>query len=341
LKWIKDWLTDRKQWVSVNGFMSNEANVSSGVPQGSVLGPILFIIYINDIDDMVEEIIEILRKFADDTKLAKMIKNSSDRNRLQECLDKLCEWGRLWSMEFNTKKCKVLHFGRQNPKYEYSMNGEILACVENERDIGIKITSNLKPSEHCQEAVGKARSVLGQISRCFHYRDKHVFLRLYLQYVRPHLEFSSAAWSPWLTADITALEQVQSKAIGMISGIQARDYPGKLKELSLWSLEKRRIMLDLMQMYKIVYGIGNIKCSVNLVKDQRRAQSVRATRSQTDELNIIKERCKLDVRKNFFTNRVADTWNLIPSHIKQITPVYRFKKHLIDWMNKQRLTEQD
>ena len=106
-------------------------------------------------------------------------------------------------------------------------------------------------------------------------------------------------------------------------------------------IEKRRIMLDIMQMYKIVHEIGNVKCNVTLVRDRARAQGVRATRSQADELNIIKERCRLDIRKHFFTNRIADTWNQIPSNIKHITPVHKFKKKLIDWMNTQRLTETD
>ena len=109
LDWIEEWLSNRKQRVSVNGFMSDEKDVSSGVPQGSVLGPILFVIYINDIDDEATAI-ELLRKFADDTKGAKVIKNKDDADKLQQCLDKLYDWSIKWSMEFNVKKCKIIHF---------------------------------------------------------------------------------------------------------------------------------------------------------------------------------------------------------------------------------------
>ncbi len=120
----------------------------------------------------------------------------------------------------------------KNLKFKYKMNGEELAVVECERDVGVKITSNLKPSDHCTEAVGRARWILGQITRCFHYRDKNVFLRLYKQYVRV-LEFASVAWSPWLATDITTIENVQIRTINMISSMNGKTYPEKLSELNL------------------------------------------------------------------------------------------------------------
>ena len=163
--------------------------------------------------------LDILRKFADDTKGAKVIKGKEDADKLQECLNKFYEWSTKWSMEFNVKKCKIMHFGKKNPAYTYKMNGLDLEVVDCERDVGVKIKSNLKPSDHCLEAVGKARCVLGQLTRCFHYRDRNVFLRLFKQYVRPHLEFASVAWSPWLIADISVLEDVQKRALNMISAL--------------------------------------------------------------------------------------------------------------------------
>ena len=143
-------------------------SVISGVPQGSVLGPILFIIYINDLDEQVENL-NVLKKFADDTKGAKKIRSQNDANQMQDTLNNLFNWSKTWSMDFNTKKCKIMHVGRNNPGYKYTMYGEELTEVEAERDVGICITQNLKPSKHVNEAVGKAREVLGKITRCFHY----------------------------------------------------------------------------------------------------------------------------------------------------------------------------
>ena len=339
LKWIKDWLKERRQWVNVNGSESEEVGVGSGVPQGSVLGPILFIIFINDIDRDVQILVDLVRKFADDTKAGKSIRHQKDAEELQEGLNKLCEWGNTWSMSFNVKKCKVMHFGRNNPGNKYMMNGVELEVVDDERDIGVKVSANLKPSKHCQEAASKARVVLGQLSRCFHYRDKFVFLRLYKQYVRPHMEFASAAWSPWLAKDISILEDVQIKAIKMISGLNSNDYEGKLKELNLWSLEKRRIMFDLIQIFKIVKDIGEIKCSIKHVENN--VQRGIMTRSQHDETNIIKERANLDCRRNFLMNRSADIWNKLPSETKHSTTVTKFKRSLVKWMKENKLTTRD
>lgn len=338
LSWITDWLTNRSQWVCVNGSNSKETEVGSGVPQGSVLGPLLFVIFINDLDDCVKLIIDLIKKFADDTKAGKCIKNQKNTQELQDGLNKLYEWSEKWSMAFNIKKCKVMHFGRNNPKTKYFINGEELEEDEYERDIGVKISSDLKPSKHCQEAANRARVVLGQISRCFHYRDKVVFLRLYKQYVRPHMEFSSVAWSPWQVNDISVLEEVQVKAVKMISGLQGKDYVEKLKELGLWSLEKRRLMFDLIQMHKLITNIGHVKCNYRHpeVNPERTV-----TRSQTDSLNIIKERSNLEIRKNFFTVRTADIWNSLPSDIKSIRQVTKFKKRLVQWMSEKKLTSRD
>jgi len=204
LQWIENWLADRYQRVVIDGVESTWEKVKSGVPQGSLL----FSVYINDIDLLIE-LITLLIKFADDTKLANLIRDEADRQRLQECLDALMAWAARWGMAFNTAKCKVMHVGRHNPRYEYKMGEQTLATTESERDIGVLVSSDLKPSEQCAKAARTANAVLGQISRAFHYRDRWTFVRLYKLYVRPHLEFSVAAWAPWTQADIECLEKVQ------------------------------------------------------------------------------------------------------------------------------------
>ena len=130
-RWIEAWLTDRRQRVVLNGEASLWAAVLSGVPQGSVLGPLLFLIFINDLDNSATAI-DILFKFADDTKVAQPIRSDEDRDRLQAALDGLVSWADCWGMEFNVQKCKVMHVGRTNPGHPYSMSGVQLGTTEEE-----------------------------------------------------------------------------------------------------------------------------------------------------------------------------------------------------------------
>ncbi len=166
----------------------------------------------------------LIKKFADDTKVAKVIGDPADRDKLQEALDCLCDWADKWGMSFNVSKCKVMHVGRNNPDYEYTMRGQKLETTNEERDIGVMITKNLKPSVQCEKAAGSAMTVLNQLRRNFHYRDRHTFLRLYKQHVRPHLEFAVQAWSPWMVGDIEdeKLEKVQEKAVRMVAGLKGK-----------------------------------------------------------------------------------------------------------------------
>ena len=177
LTWIGTWLTNRKQRTVLNGEFSDWADVESGVPQGSVLGPLCFVVYINDIDDSATAT-DLINIFADDTKVAQVIRGQEDREKLQSTLDNLTEWADKWGMSFNTGKCKVMHIGRNNSKFDYKMDGVTLSKTNFEKDIGVMVTDNLKPHKHCEEAVRKANGVLGQISRSFHYRDKNTFITL-------------------------------------------------------------------------------------------------------------------------------------------------------------------
>ena len=136
LRWIRSWLTDRQQRVVLNGNFSEWMAVLSGVPQGSVLGPLLFIIFINDLDEEIPGGV-MVSKFADDTKVARTVATEEGRAELQEALRKLELWAARWGMEFNILKCKVMHFGRNNPRHDYTMNGRLLEKTEEERDLGV------------------------------------------------------------------------------------------------------------------------------------------------------------------------------------------------------------
>ena len=163
LNWIEDWLKGRKQRVRVEDELSEWIEVLSSVVQGSVLGGILFDIFIDDIDDAAME--ALVWKFTDDTKASE-----DDCKRMQEIIDSLAAWAQKWGMAFNVKKCKVLHVGRSNPKFKYFMNDEEVEAVKDEKDLGIHIEDTMKPTKQCAAAAKEANFTLGQIQRAFHYR---------------------------------------------------------------------------------------------------------------------------------------------------------------------------
>ena len=186
------------------GQTSDWAAVLSSVIQGSVLGTLLFVIFINDIDEEAEAYI---RKFADDTKGGMVVENEEDAEMMQRELDKMVEWAERSRMEFNVEKCKVMHVGGRNRGFKYKMAGQDLGETELEKDLGVLVSDNLKPSAHCSKAAKKANAVLGQITRAFHYRTKHVLAKLFKAFVRPVLEYAVAVWSPWTEGDCKVLEK--------------------------------------------------------------------------------------------------------------------------------------
>jgi len=321
LRWIRNWLTGRQQRVVLNGKKSGWEQVLSGVPQGSVLGPLLFMIFINDLDVAARKA-EFLKKFADDTKLGGRVSTEEERAALQEALNELCVWAATWGMEFNVKKCKVLHIGHNNTRHVYTMNGQPLGETEEETDVGVITTANLKPAAQCRKAARTAAAVLGQICRAFHYRDRHVFIQLYKQYVRPHLEFAAAAWSPWQEGDKACLERIQQRAVGMVSGLTSRDYEGRLKELNMITLEERRHQIDMAQVQKLLTGRDRV--DVGRLFHMANSHG-RHTRAAADDFCLRQGNSRLEVRRNFFTQRVVAPWNQVPTEIKHLRSVQAFK----------------
>ena len=153
LKWVKAWLTNRKQRTVLNGSFSSWASVISGIPQGSVLSPLLFVIYINEIDEYASRI-DILLKFVYDTKLGNSALTARDCLKLQECLNRMFAWADTWGMRFNISKCKILNTDRNNMNHVYTMNGVPLEVTSKEWDIGVLATNTLKSSSQCAKAQG-------------------------------------------------------------------------------------------------------------------------------------------------------------------------------------------
>ena len=331
LGWIRSWLTGRTQRVVVNGQASSWGQVLSGVPQGSVLGPTLFLIYINDIDNAVDVAGSVLKKFADDTKWALVVESEEERKVFQRGLDNLVQWSIEWQMLFNVDKCHIIHMGRKNQLFDYSMGGRPLEVVEFEKDVGVIIDNTLKPSLQCVKAAKKGQMVLGQLARAVSYRDKVTFFNLYKTYVRPHLEYAVQAWSPWNAGDKSALENVQKRAVGMISNLRGRTYEERLAELGETTLETRRHRGDMIQTYRILSGKDKVSYSTWFtLAEQAPAIEEARTRSETGSKNIKRIETKGEVRRNSFAPRVVAPWNALPNAVKDAPTVNTFKNRYDD-----------
>ena len=247
LAWVREWLTGRTQRVVLNGKESDLGDVKSGVVQGSTLGPTLFLIFINDISSavtgggpVIDLATSILSLFADDTKWGRCVDREEDRIQFQQEINSLTEWSHKWQLHFNTGKCKIMHLGKKNTKHDYTMDGQVLETTRAEKDIGVMVQDDLKPSVHCAKVAAKANGVLGQLSRAVLYRDSNTFMKLYIVYVRPILEYCIQAVGPYSVADKLCLEKVQIRAVKMVSNIGGGSYDDRLVKLNMTTLEERR-----------------------------------------------------------------------------------------------------
>ena len=206
IEWIEHYLKGRTQKVSVNGTTSTWHPVTSGIPQGSVIGPLLFVIFINDLPDIVESTVYL---FADDTKIFNLINTREDKEILQRDLDRLTQWSNTWLLRFHPEKCKKMHIGRHNPDpdFNYKLLDKTLEEVDHEKDIGVVIDSNLSFEKHISEKVKKANSMFVVIRRIFYHLDEKTFTPLYKSLVRVHLDYTSSVWAPHKAKYIDQIEE--------------------------------------------------------------------------------------------------------------------------------------
>ena len=314
LKVISDFLSDRTFRVRIGDTLSDIFKVLSGVPQGSVLGPLLFLIYINDIQEGIRSFMLL---FADDLKL---VVNANLPNVTQNDLNLLNDWQKKWLLSFNTsdKKCKVLEVNRKNrcAFNHYSLNNSTLPIVESEKDLGINIVSDLNWNNHISGSICKAKKCIGWVTRSIISRDRHVMLNIYKSLIRPNLEYCVQLWNPipkhgnWAT--IMEIESVQRKFTRLIDGIGLLPYEERLSNLQLTTLIERRARGDIIEVFKIFRGLCNY--GKNLFKFSRSGMKIVLTKSTSSV--------------NTFQMRVVGYWNRIPDNVKMAENVADFKHKL-------------
>ena len=302
------------QRVGINGVFSEWVKVESGVPQGSILGPLLFNIFIMDINNKLKNKII---KFADDTKLWGKVDTREDIEGIRNDLLDLGKWSNENRMPFNVSKCRVMHMGNKNNREAYKLLGERIVETKEEKDLGVFFTDNFKPSTNCNKACNAASRVIGLIRRNILSKEEGSMLTLYKTLVRPLLDYCSPVWSPYRKNDIMKIEKIQKRYTKMIEGCKGLNYGERLERLSLTTLEERRHRADLIQVFKIINDKGKTYPNDFFTFSKRTGRK--------NTMKLYKKRVNSDLGKYSFAFRVVEPWNALPNEIVTANDEISFK----------------
>ena len=319
LEWMTDFLTGRKMRTVIRNTKSSWMEVTSGVPQGSVLAPIMFVIYIND---MTEGVTSYMNMFADDAKILRRVRNEEDCVALNQDLERVSEWSRKWEMAFNTKKCSVLEFGKSNRRVSgnYLLNNERIMKRTEEKDLGVTVADNLSFGKHINKITGETYNLVKNIRTAFTYIDEEMVKKLITSMIRPRLEYAALVWSPNLKKEIRKVERIQRAATKLPETLRDCTYEERLEKLGLITLEKRRERGDLIALYRIQEGLEKIDREDLVVRDgmETRGNSKKLKRSV----------CRRNIKKYSFPYRSIPAWNGLDEETVCAKTIHEFKANL-------------
>ncbi len=321
-KWIQDFLTDRTQQVVIDGQSSDTAPVTSGVPQGSVLGPILFLTFINDMPECVKSK---ARLFADDSIIYRDITSTSDCTDLQNDLKSLERWEKVWGMSFNPSKCHIIHISRKKKPIlnTYHLKGTDLEPVDNATYLGVSVSKDLSWHNHIKKVVAKGNRTLGFIKRNIRTFTNSIKMLAYKSLVRPTLEYASSVWSPHQKELVNSIEMVQRRAARYVLHMYQRteSVTEMLKILEWDTLDQRRMRARVVMGYRIIHGL------VMIPADQLIPASD-ITRGHVHKYKQIYTRT--NYYKGTFFPSFIPLWNSLPNSVVSATTLQEFKKKLAD-----------
>lgn len=319
--WIKNFLHDRQQTVIVNGYKSQSKPVISGIPQGSVLGALLFIIYIND---MPEQIQSNMYLFADDTKFFHQVTGIEDAITIQDDIRQLEEWSRLWLLKFHPDKCVLLRIALNSnqQEYKYKLGTKSLNQVNETKDLGVIVDRELRFKTQITKMVNKANSIMGTVRRCFRYLNYFTFKQIYCAQIRSILEYASAFWDPYQKKDIVLIESVQKKATKYLQGMQGLNYEQRLRKLNLPTLAYRRLRGSMIETYKI-FNTYDKEAAPNL----QLCANPYPTRGHHQKLYYSRSN-KRHPKLHAFNQRIVRPWNSLPQEVINKPNLDSFKNAL-------------
>lgn len=326
LKWLQSFLTGRKMCVVIAGTKSASVPVTSGVPQGSVVGPILFIIFVNHLMSNMKNKVMM---FADDLKLYIKLPHPRGENNVtygQEDINRLVDSASSWGLRLNSSKCVVLRFRRNfanmDAPQEYMVNDAPLLEKTAHRDLGILLDSSLKFHDHIRETVFKARGTAINLLKSTVCRSPNFMVTLFVTHIRPILDFGSTVWNTGYIGDLRLLERVQRGWTKKVSGLANESYENRLRMLGIFSIQGRLLRSDIIMCWKIFNGKSTIK-PTDLF-----ALAPQKINTRGHKYKIYKPRPQTDVRKKFFSVRVVEWWNRLSPNTVNCSTLDQFKAKL-------------
>lgn len=306
-EWFKEYLSNRHQCTTIEQQRSGFLPVLSGVPQGSILGPILFILYLNDLPNCVLH--SKILSFADDTKCYKVIQRVEDTNCLQEDLDCICSWSSTWKLKFNLLKFALLHFNSSQPELErcYTMCGAGISSCESHRDLGVILSSDMTWVKHYQSILSKAYGKLAMIRRTFSLSCPVATRKtLYISLIRSQLVYGSQLWRPMLIKDVLKIEQLQRRATKYILQDYSSDYKSRLLSLNILPL------MMLYELHDIMFFVNNVK-NPSESFDILNHVSFSTSKTRSGSIKLVHLRPPTNSRRHFYFHRLIRLWNALPA----------------------------
>lgn len=311
LSWLYNFLFERLQTVRVGSAYSEPTNVVSGVPQGTVLGCILFSIFINDVVNCVRH--SEPRLFADDIKLFYVHDGSVSTADFQSDINSISEWSKQWQLSLAPQKTQIIYYGVSNPKNSYNIENITIATENTIRDLGVLFDSNLSFIEHTSLIIRKCNRLTRLLFHLFTCYDPQVYVVAYTVYIRPIIEYCSVIYSPATPIQIHKIEKIQKYFTRRVFWRCKKDgftpYPDRLMFLRLESLQFRRCITDLSMLFKI------IKFKTPLIPSLFVTPRISTIPHRTNNYQFRYENSRILCRQHFFSYRVLKYWNSLPNYV--------------------------
>ena len=330
-RWIQNFLKDRKQAVIVDRIRSEWSKVVSGIPQGSVLGPILFLIYIADIGDSLSTKALV---YVDDTKIKQKVNSEEDVECFQKELEKLDEWAKSNNMQFNGKKFQVVRYGqneelKNNTEYFSGSYEEIIDRFESIRDLGVQLSEDASFNEHIEKVCKKARQKSGWIYRTFYCRSPNFLKQMFKSLVQPHIDYCSQLWMPQEGANMAKIEKVLRDFSKRVPGLRNLCYWERLQSMGMNSMQRRLERYRIIYIWKIMEGfVPNCGLLWSSTDDRR---------GRLCEVPILKGNKEVQkCRRQSFQMAGPRVWNSLPRNVRNVKNcgIEHFKEALDSFLSK-------